>query len=211
LRRFRKWLPDDLDATCIDLGCGTGDMLYMLEREGYTRTSGVNLCEEELEQGRAFVRGDLIHADAIEFLRGRDPASSDLITAVNFLEHFPKDELLEMLRQARRVLRPGGTLVAMVPNAVSPFGQLTRYWDITHEWAFTPNNFRQLAPLAGFEPDVELRECGPVPHGLVSAARYALWQAIRLGIAIRFLIELGSTKDRVYTMDMLVRLRAPAR
>jgi SAM-dependent methyltransferase len=185
-------------------------MLYMLERRGYTRTTGVNLCEEELEQGRDFVRGRLTHADAIEFLADSEAGSVDFITAVNFLEHFPKDDLLELLRQAGRVLRPGGTLVAMVPNAVSPFGQLTRYWDITHEWAFTPNNFRQLAPLAGFGPDVELRECGPVPHGLISAVRWALWQAIRLGIAIRFLIELGSTKDRVYTMDMLVRLRVPA-
>jgi len=96
----------------------------------------------------------------------------------------------------------------MVPNAISPFGGLTRHWDITHEWAFTPNNFQQLAPLAGFDSRVEFRECGPVVHGVVSAARYLLWQFIRAGIATRFLIEVGDTKGGVYTMDMLVRLHA---
>ncbi len=55
---------------------------------------------------------------------------------------------------------------------------------------------------------MEFRECGPVVHGVVSAARYALWQAIRLGIAAWFLIEVADTKGGVYTMDMLVRLRA---
>jgi hypothetical protein len=97
----------------------------------------------------------------------------------------------------------------MVPNALSPFGAMTRHWDITHEWAFTPNNFRQLVALADLDSEIEFRECGPMVHGLVSAARYVLWQAVRLGIAVWFLIEVADTKGGVYTMDMLVRLRAP--
>jgi hypothetical protein len=97
----------------------------------------------------------------------------------------------------------------MVPNAISPFGTLTRHWDITHEWAFTPNNFRQLAELTNFDPEMEFRECGPVVHGLTSAIRYILWQGIRLAIATRFLVEVADTKGGIYTMDMLVRLRVP--
>jgi SAM-dependent methyltransferase len=184
-------------------------MLYLLEREGFRHTGGVNLCQEELEQARPYVRGELIHSDALEYLRQTQAASLDFVTALNFLEHCSKDMLLSLLRQIRRILRPGGVLVAMVPNAISPFGGLTRHWDITHEWAFVPNNFRQLAELTGFHPDLDFRECGPVPHGAVSAIRYLLWQLIRAGIAARFLIELGSTKGGIYTMDMLVRLRDP--
>lgn len=209
LRWLRHWLPGNLAATCVDLGCGTGDLLFMLEREGYTSTLGINLCEEELELARGFVRGRLVHSDVSEFLRRRDSGTVDFMTAFNFLEHFSKDELLDILREARRVLRPGGALVAMVPNAVSPLGQLTRYWDMTHEWAFTPNNFRQLAAVASFDPFVEFRECGPVPHGLFSSVRFVLWQAIRFGISLRFLVEVGTTKERIYTMDMIVRLRTP--
>ena len=206
--RLRPWLPEDRAAICLDLACGCGEVIYLMEQHGFQHTTGVDLCAEELERGRRFVKSELIKSDVLDYLKQCQSKSIDFVTALNFLEHLTKDQLLATLREIRRVLRPGGTLVAMVPNAISPFGGLTRHWDITHEWAFTPNNFQQLAPLAGFDSRVEFRECGPVVHGVVSAARYLLWQIIRAGIATRFLIEVGDTKGGVYTMDMLVRLHA---
>lgn len=206
-RRLAPWLPRDKGEVCVDLACGCGELLYMLESQGYTRTTGVDLCAEELDQARAFVRGELVLSDVIEDLRRRPDGSVGLLTALNLIEHLKKDAMRELLIEARRVLRPGGALIAMVPNALSPFGTSTRYWDMTHEWAFTPNNFRQLAALTGFRPDVDFRECGPSPHGIKSAVRYALWQGIRAAIASYYLIEVATTRGGVYTMDMLVRMR----
>jgi SAM-dependent methyltransferase len=185
-------------------------MQYLLEREGYSNTTGVDLCQEELQQAGGFVKGELVHDDILNFLQGRPSSSVDFISALNILEHLPKDQLQEVLKEAQRVLSPGGVLVAIVPNAVSPFGSLTRHWDITHEWAFTTNNFRQLAGLVGFATDVQFREARPVAHGIVSLVRSILWQVLRLGIALRFLVEVGTVKDGIYTMDMLVRLRRPS-
>jgi hypothetical protein len=95
----------------------------------------------------------------------------------------------------------------MVPNAISPLSGTARHWDYTHEWAFTPNNFQQLAALSGFADNIEVRECGPVPHGLKSLIRFVLWKVIRLVIGAYLLIEVADAKGGVYTMDMLVRLR----
>jgi 2-polyprenyl-3-methyl-5-hydroxy-6-metoxy-1,4-benzoquinol methylase len=209
-RALGKWLPTGNNAKCLDLACGCGEFIYLLERAGFSNTAGVDLCEEELEQARHYTKADLSKADVLEYLEAAESHSFDFISALNLLEHLNKDKLLAVMKEIRRVLKPGGTLVAMVPNAVSPFGTLTRHWDMTHEWAFTTNNFRQLAALVGFDPKVEFRECGPRVHGVTSAIRYSLWQAIRGAIAVRFLIELGTTKDGIYTMDMLVRLRVPA-
>jgi SAM-dependent methyltransferase len=209
LRGLRQWLPADRAARCLDLACGCGEFLYAIESLGFGHTAGVDLCEEELDQARPFVKAKLSRDDVLDYLKASASESVDFISALNLLEHLSKDKLLAVLKECRRVLRPGGTLVAMVPNAVSPFGGLTRHWDITHEWAFTTNNFRQLAALVGFDRDVEFRECGPRAHGVKSAVRYFLWQGIRGAIATWFLIELGTTKDGIYTMDMLVRLRTP--
>lgn len=205
-RRLRGWLPADLSAPCIDLACGCGELLYMLEQDGFTNTCGVDLCAEELDEARSFIKGELALEDAVAFLRRRPDGSAGFITALNLLEHLKKDSLRDLLIEARRVLRSGGSLVAMVPNALSPFGASTRYWDLTHERAFVPNNFHQLAALAGFSRSVDFRECGPLPHGIKSGVRYLLWQALRGAVAGWYLIETASTRGGIYTMDMLVRL-----
>jgi 2-polyprenyl-3-methyl-5-hydroxy-6-metoxy-1,4-benzoquinol methylase len=205
-RRLHPWLPQHTSARCLDLACGCGEVLYLLEQLDFPHTVGIDLCEEEVEHARCYVHGQVVQADVLSWLQQSESATFDFITALNFLEHLSKDMLFAVLSECARVLRPGGVLIAMVPNAISPLGGLTRHWDITHEWAFTPNNFRQLAPITGFRPKVDFRECGPVPYGIKSSIRYVLWQMIRLGIASWFLIEVADTKGGIYTMDMLVRL-----
>jgi 2-polyprenyl-3-methyl-5-hydroxy-6-metoxy-1,4-benzoquinol methylase len=208
LRRLGEWLPKDRSAVCLDLACGCGELVYALEREGFTRTSGVDLCAEELDEARRFVRGTLAHADVLEHLASLREGSVGFVTAFNIVEHLPKERIPAFFREARRALSPGGSLVAMVPNAMSPFGASTRYWDITHQIAFTPSSVRQLARAAGFADDeIAFRECGPMPHGVKSAVRYLAWQGLRGAIAAWFLIENGGTRGGVYTMDMLFRLQ----
>ncbi|MBV9179737.1 MAG: class I SAM-dependent methyltransferase [Acidobacteria bacterium] len=209
-RRLKGWLPQNPDARCLDLACGCGDLLYLLERRGIVSTTGVDLCGDELNQARLFVQGKLVLQDAVEFLKEQPDGSYDFISALNFLEHLSKDKLLAVIEQSRRVLAPGGTLIAMVPNALSIFGSTTRYWDLTHEWAFTPNNFRQLAALCHFDPGIEFRECGPLAHGLLSTLRVMAWTLMRVAISAWLLVEVADRKGGIYTMDMLVRLRRPA-
>jgi SAM-dependent methyltransferase len=190
----------------LDLASGCGELIYFLEREGFHNTAGVDLCVDELDQARLYIKGQLFQANIIDYLKDTESNSVDLISAMNILEHLKKDELLTVLSESKRVLRPRGTLIALVPNALSPFGSSTRYWDMTHEWAFTPGNFHQLATLTGFAERIDFRECRPVPHGPFSALRYLLWQGLRALIAAWLLIEVGTARERVYTMNMLVRL-----
>jgi len=143
--------------------------------------------------------------DLVSGLKGLADNSVDRIMALNILEHIDKQTLATVLEEAARVLKPSGYLVAMTPNAGSPFGSMTRYWDITHEIAFTPSAFRQIGLLCGFKR-FDFRECGPRPHGVVSAIRYVLWQMIRLSIKFRLLVEMASTKGGIYTADMLTRM-----
>ena len=128
------------------------------------------------------------------------------VTSGAFYGHFKsKDELVKVLDQSKRVLRDGGNLVAMVPNATSAYGAMTRYWDITHLQAFTPSSVQQLMRLCGYS-SAEFSEWGPRIHGIVSLSRYVLWQMIRMAIYLRLIIETGSSKEGIYTADMLFRL-----
>jgi 2-polyprenyl-3-methyl-5-hydroxy-6-metoxy-1,4-benzoquinol methylase len=202
-RRLKGWLPKS-GSDVLDLGCGLGGLLYLCERLDCRSLTGVNLCKEEIDVAQRFVAASLRHENLLHFLRASD-RSFDWIGCFNILEHLPKDDVLETLELCARHLRPGGSLVVMVPNGLSAFAGTTRYWDITHTLAFVPNNFRQLAPLCGFK-SVEFRECAPVAHGVVSTVRSIAWQCVRAVTRLRLLVEVADAKDGIYTMDMMVRL-----
>ena len=211
-RRLGPWF-EVAGRDLVDLGSGTGELCRLARDAGARRIVGVNLSADELAYARAWVGAgvDFVCQDAAEYLEGCANESLDVVFAMNFLEHLDKDTLVRILEASHRCLRPGGALVAMVPNATSPFGAMTRYWDITHQLAFTPSSVRQLARLTGFGEAAEFRECGPVPYGPVSVLRYLLWQGIRLLIRGYLAVELASAKGAVYTADMLVRLRKAPR
>lgn len=204
-RRLGRWL-DVAGKDVLDLGSGTGQMCWLARDAGASSVVGVNLSPEEIDFARQRIDVEFVCQDIATYLEGRAPESVDRIYALNILEHLDKDTLVRVLEGAFRCLRDGGELIGMVPNATSPFGGMTRYWDITHQLAFTPSSIWQLARLVGFSK-AEFRECGPVPYGLVSGIRYGLWQGIRLLIWAYFMIELASNKGGVYTADMLFRLR----
>ena len=210
IRRIKQWLPGNKDSRILDLGCGCGELLYGLEQMGYRHLTGIDYCQEELDEARKFAKSTLIYGDAVEYL-AKTNEKFDFIIAYNVLEHLQKDVLLEVLRNIRRVLNPGGSLVAMVPNAVCVFGSVTRYWDITHEMAFTANNWYQLTVLTGFESKPDIRECGPIAHGPASFARYLVWRFLRLFIKMYLFCEVASDRGGIYTQDMMVRLKVSER
>lgn len=190
----------------VDLGSGMGEgCLFALSR-GAASATGINLSSGENQLARERVPGaTFLDTDLVSGLKSLADGSVDRIMALNILEHIDKQTLATVLEEAARVLKPTGCLVAMTPNAGSPFGSMTRYWDITHEIAYTPSAFRQIGLLCGFKR-FDFRECGPRPHGVTSTIRFAPWQMIRLGIKFRLMVEMASTKGGIYTADMLTRM-----
>jgi SAM-dependent methyltransferase len=93
----------------LDVGCGTGTMLSYLA--DYGKAQGVDIDEEAIgycrERGLTDVR--LGSAETLPFEDG----SFDLVTALDVVEHLDDD--MAALREFRRVLQPGGTLLVTVP------------------------------------------------------------------------------------------------
>ncbi len=104
----------------LDLGCGRGGALEQLG-EAVSRPIGLDPDADSLREHRlpALPRAVAL-ADAIPL-----PANSiDLVAASWLLEHLAAP--LRVFREIRRVLRPGGRLVILTPNARSLVALLNR-------------------------------------------------------------------------------------
>lgn len=104
--------PRDGDAL-LDIGCGTGTALFELApRVG--RAVGVDLSAEMLAVARlrAPANVELVQADCAEL--PFDAASFDVYRAERIYQHLAEPRAA--LREARRVLKPGGRLVLADPD-----------------------------------------------------------------------------------------------
>lgn len=206
-RDIRPLLPDPAAGPVVDLGCGRGDLVRLLQADGFD-AEGIDISPEQTA---------LAHAAGITRVRQGDfravlaaqPARYAAITATDVLEHFTKPEVLATFDDVAAALMPGGVFVARVPNAVSPLGGHIRDGDFTHHTSFTARSIRQLAAAAGFG-SVLARPSPPIAHGLVSAARVVLWQAVSACYRIALATETGTLRGHIVTQNLTFAARMGA-
>jgi O-antigen chain-terminating methyltransferase len=114
-------------------------------------------------RGRGF---EVLEADAEAHLRGVADRSLDGIYSAHVAEHVLPGKLVEILRQARRVLKPGAPLVMATPNAATlTVSAHTFYFDPSHRRPIPPELFQFLLEVEGFT-GVEVRTFAPTEKRL---------------------------------------------
>ncbi len=180
------------------MGSGYGEFLYFLQRQGYDKAAGVELDPKQVEIGRSLGVRNLTCGDARQLLQ-ESLGQLDFISAIDVLEHFPKEKALELLNLIYAALRPGGRFLCQVPNAATFYLPLF-YMDFTHETPFAPSSLKQALEMAGFV-NVRVSGMGPVVHGVKSAVRFVLWKLIEACLRFVQTVEAGPGDDlrRIFT------------
>jgi len=200
---LRGWLPARRAACILDVACGGGKLLQFYLDAAYTDVHGVDVSPEQVALARQ-VTANVTQANVLDYL-AENPSRFDLISGLDIVEHFRKDEVLQFLDLCFAALKPGGRLVLQTPNAESPWGTYHRYNDLTHELAFNPNALSRLLDLVGFEA-IEAREQGPVRwrYSVASTLRWCAWQCIRTGLKLWNVAEMGNAGSGVFTRVFLI-------
>lgn len=107
LRRVRQALPKLAGTDVLEVGCGRGHLLHLLQRQG-ARAVGVDANPQAVAQG-ATTGMQVADATALPF----DDASFDALVSVHTIEHLP--QLDAGLAEMVRVVRPGGRLLLIYP------------------------------------------------------------------------------------------------
>ena len=135
-------------APVLDLGCGRGELLLLL-REAGIEARGIE-SDAALVQG-AVRRGlEVDHADVLDALEACEGGSVGAVTAFHLFEHFSGALLSEVLNQCRRVLCPGGVLVAECPNPHNLRVGASLFWqDPTHVRPLLPETLSLFLEASG--------------------------------------------------------------
>jgi SAM-dependent methyltransferase len=111
-RRIRNALRPYASPDVLDIGCGH-EATQLRDLAPHIQ-SGVGIESKVSEEAKAVPNLSFIEAAAESALPTLAPNRFDVVMMISVLEHLW--EPLDILRECRRVLRPGGALVLNVPN-----------------------------------------------------------------------------------------------
>ena len=136
-------------AHAMDLGCGRGEWLELLNENGF-EAQGVDLDDSMLAACRE--RGfSVFTGDAIELLRKFPDASHSIISGFHIAEHIPFESLQVLIKESLRALKPGGLLILETPNPENiAVATCSFYLDPTHQRPIPPQLLAFLPEHAGF-------------------------------------------------------------
>lgn len=195
------FLPPDREAKILDLGCGFGGFIAYLRNRGYGRAQGIDISPEIVAAARGLGIEGVHCADIASFL---SCVSSEfaLITAFDVIEHFRKQEIVDLLYLVREALAVDGRMIIWTPNAMSKYGRWCRYADFTHEHIFDANSIRQCLTATGFR-HVQVLPLRPMVRGAASALRWSLWQIWEPLLKLSFAVESGWESGQVFTPNLV--------
>lgn len=158
LRTWRRWLVSEFAGRVLDVGCGTGRNLELLD--GRATAVGVDPCIHTLRKARSRARGAWLVQARAEALPFRDGVFDTVTSGLVFCS---VTDAAAGLAEVRRVLQPDGVL-RMLEHVRSPIAWQAALQDLSQPaWTWVtggchPNRDTEAAVTrAGFAIDAGSR------------------------------------------------------
>lgn len=110
----------------IDLGCGAGHFLKMLQEQG-VEAYGIDFDPAAVAEARA--QGlTVFEGDAVTHMRQLRADSIDAIFSTHLVEHLDVALVYTIINETSRVLKPGGFLLLTTPNVKALISNVEMFW-----------------------------------------------------------------------------------
>jgi SAM-dependent methyltransferase len=105
---FQRHVP--ADATVVEIGAGYCEFINHI-------TAGRKIAVDLNPDTRRYAGADVtVFTSSTSRIEGLADGVADVVFASNFLEHLSRADILDTLREVRRVLKPGGRFLILQPN-----------------------------------------------------------------------------------------------
>lgn len=154
--RQRVYLPYIMETNkntsggeILDLGCGNGEWLEILETEG-CEAKGIDNNRVMVDRAEK-IGLNVISADILVYLKNLPDSSLSAITGFHIIEHLHLNKLISLIDESLRVLKPKGIVIFEAPNPENlTVGAYSFYTDPTHNRPLVPETVSFLLEQRGF-------------------------------------------------------------
>jgi 2-polyprenyl-3-methyl-5-hydroxy-6-metoxy-1,4-benzoquinol methylase len=144
-------LLKDKNKRILEIGCGTGFLLMVLESEGFRNLTGVEIDFNQTRESRKNLKYSKIYNQDIFDFFNKNEEKYDIIFLYDLIEHINKEKIIPLLKLIHNLLNKEGITIIKTPNADSPlFANRMRYIDFTHEISFNKESIEMVLKEAGF-------------------------------------------------------------
>jgi 2-polyprenyl-3-methyl-5-hydroxy-6-metoxy-1,4-benzoquinol methylase len=163
------YVPFVQDGHLLDVGCGNGNAMTRFKERGF-KVTGTDFDPKAIAEAKD--NGLDVHLGDLQEISFPEN-TFDVVFLSHVIEHVPNP--IEALAEYYRILKPGGYLIAVTPNANSlshkKFKEHWRGLEIPrHLQIFTPASLANAAKKAGFKK-VEGKTCLQGIHYLWDASK----------------------------------------
>jgi len=187
----------------FDMGCGSGSLLKGLKDAGYTNVIGMDLSEEQVNMAHEFGVSEVVLGDAMQFFRSSEELF-DIITGMDIIEHFTKDELVELLQLIQSKLKKGGMAIFRTPNMDAPIATAFAIGDFTHENYLNASSAEQVMLSCGFSNVSVVPSFMRVNGFLKEGLRGILYRLLNLRLKLQLFATARSTQKVLFTPNLII-------
>jgi 2-polyprenyl-3-methyl-5-hydroxy-6-metoxy-1,4-benzoquinol methylase len=190
-------------ARIFDMGCGSGSLLKGLKEAGYTNVIGMDLSEEQVTMAHGFGVSEVVLGDAMHYFRNSEE-QFDVITGMDIIEHFTKDELVELLQLIQSKLKKGGMAIFRTPNMDAPIATAFAIGDFTHENYLNSSSAEQVMLSCGFG-NVRVKGSFMRVNGfLKEGIRSLLYRIMSFRLKLQLFATARSTQKVLFTPNLII-------
>ena len=189
-------------CSILEIGPGLGEFIAYCNDYGVASIDIIDYEKEVLDYVcRKFKIRNQFISQNIELIE-KKLKTYDVIVMTQVFEHIPKEKHIPYLQMLYAHLNKKGVILITVPNIGNPLAIYERYYDYTHETAFTEHSLLQMIDFAQLTDSKVRVQAFKIPtYNLVNSIRFCLQFFLHGLFKILFMIN-GGVYPKILTTNI---------
>lgn len=191
------------NVSIFDMGCGSGSMLKALQEAGFQNATGMDISPEQVKVAAKMGVANVNEGDALKFV-AEQSGKFDVLLGMDIIEHFTKDELVDLLQSIRKSLKPGGMAIFRTPNLDAFLSSVFANGDFTHENYMNASSAQQVCLACGFTHVQVLPGVMKIENPIKEMMRKCTALLVQLRFKLYLFATARSSKNVLWSPNMIV-------